>query len=219
MSASGEITARSGSSSWPLLSLATGLAVLTALWLGPLVPMSRTAFSPHMMLHLGVIVVASPLIAGGLAHYVLGPKSFTDALSWCLLAALFEMVAVWGWHIPRFHDAAGRSTFLFVIEQASFLLAGVGLWTAALAAHSRRNAGAAAIALFLTFTHMTMFGLVLTLAPRLIYDPDLCRGAFGLDRLDDQHFGGILMAVGGGLPYLVGTGWALYRVLRYAPEA
>jgi putative membrane protein len=205
---------RSRASKLQLLSFSLGLIVLAGLWLGPLVPMSRTAFSPHMMLHLGVVVVASPLIACGLAHYLRGPKSFKDALSWCLLAALFEMVAVWGWHIPLLHDAAGPSDALFVLEQASFLLAGLGMWTAAFAARARRVVGAAAIALFFTFTHMTMFGLVLTLAPHLIYDPNLCRGAFGLDRLDDQHFGGVLMAVGGGLPYLIGTGWALAHLFR-----
>ena len=61
---------------------------------------------------------------------------------------------------------------------------------------------------------MTMFGLVLTLAPHLIYDPALCLGAFGFDRLGDQHFGGALMAVGGGLPYLAATGWIVFGLLR-----
>jgi putative membrane protein len=203
---------------WPAASLAAGIAGLAGLWLGPLTPLSRTAFSPHMLLHLGVIVLASPLIAAALCRYLPGPERFAEALSWCLLAATFEMVAVWGWHAPLLHDAAGRSELLFAVEQASFLVAGVGVWTTAFAARSRQTAGAAAIALFLTFTHMTMFGLMLTLAPRLLYDPDLCRGAFGLDRLDDQHFGGMLMAIGGGLPYLAGTGWALHRLLRSPPE-
>jgi putative membrane protein len=115
--------------------------------------------------------------------------------------------------VPLLHDAQGRSTGLFVLEQASFLLAGLGLWTAAFAARTRETAGAAALALFLTFVHMTMFGLVLTLAPRLLYDPDICRGGFGLDRLDDQHLGGILMAVGGGLPYLAGTARACWVLM------
>jgi hypothetical protein len=37
-------------------------------------------------------------------------------LSWGLLAALFDMVAVWGWHIPLLHDAAGHNSSLFVLE-------------------------------------------------------------------------------------------------------
>jgi putative membrane protein len=199
---------------WPDVSIAAGVLVLAALWLGPLVPLSRTAFSPHMLLHLGVVVVASPMIAFGVARRLSAPHGFGNALSWCLLAATLEMVAVWGWHIPTLHDAAGRSIALFIVEQSSFLLAGLAVWIAAFAARSRETAGAAAISLFFTFTHMTMFGLILTLIPRLIYDPDLCRGAFGLSRLDDQHLGGVLMAVGGGLPYLVGTIVASSILLR-----
>jgi putative membrane protein len=194
--------------------LIVGVLVLAALWFGPLLPMSRTSFSAHMLLHLGLVVVASPLIAWGLAARLPPPSSISDALSWCLLAMAFEMVAVWGWHVPLLHDAQGRNGGLFVLEQASFLAAGVGLWTAAFCSRTRQTAAAAGVALFLTFTHMTMFGLVLTLAPRLIYDPSLCQGGFGLDRLDDQHLGGILMAIGGGLPYLLGSGWAAYRLLR-----
>ena len=53
----------------------------------------------------------------------------------------------------------------------------------------------------------------MTLTPILLYDPELCRGAFGLDRLQDQHLGGVVMAVGGGLPYLIGTGWAVSNML------
>lgn len=198
---------------WANLGFALGLALLTALWLGPLVPMSRTAFSPHMLLHLGVVVVASPLLGLSLAARLRPFDGFRDALSWSLLAAAFEMLAVWGWHIPLLHDAAGRSTGLFVLEQASFLAGGLALWTAIGLARRGAPAGAAAIALFFTFSHMTLFGLMLTLAPRLIYDPDLCRGAFGLDRLADQQFGGVLMAVGGGLPYLLGTAWCCWAFL------
>jgi putative membrane protein len=194
-------------------ALLLGIAVLAGLWLGPLVPMSRTAFSPHMLLHLGVVVVASPLIAFGLAPRLSAPASLRDAFSWCFLAATFELVVVWGWHVPLLHDAQGHDFALFVLEQLSFLAAGLGLWTAAFAAGSTRTAAAPLFALFFTFSHMTMFGLVLTLAPRLIYDPDPCRGAFGLDRLADQQLGGILMAVGGGLPYLLGTAWAASRLL------
>jgi putative membrane protein len=194
-------------------SFLAGMLVLAALWLGPLPSLSQVAFSPHMMLHLGIVVVAAPLIAFGLAVHIPPMTDFGTALSRCLLALLFEMVAVWGWHVPLLHDTAAHNTSLFVLEQASFLVAGLAVWTAAFTARSRETAPAAAIALFLTFMHMTMFGLVLTLAPILLYDPNFCRGAFGLDRLQDQHLGGVLMAVGGGLPYLIGTGWAVSNML------
>lgn len=194
------------------LSAGAGAVILAALWLGPLVPMSRTGFSPHMLLHLGLVVVVSPLLGLALAWRLPSPESFGEALRWYGLAAAFEMLAVWGWHVPLLHDAAGRSGGVFILEQGSFLAGGLALWTAVWTARTRAAAGAAALVLFLTFSHMSMFGLVLTLAPHLLYDPNLCQGAFGFDRLDDQHFGGALMALGG-LPYLAATVWACAKVI------
>lgn len=195
-----------------LISLVGGIATLALLWLGPLAPMSRVSFVAHMVLHIGVIAVAAPLIGYAIAERLPAPGSFSAALSWCLAAGLFETVVVWGWHIPPLHDAAAGSTPLFVVEQTSFLAAGLGLWVATMAARTRQTAGAAAIVLFLTFTHMSMFGLVLTLAPRLLYDPNLCQAAFGLSRLDNQHLGGVIM-IAGGLPYLAGTIFAASRLM------
>lgn len=183
------------------------------LWLGPLPQMSRTAFSPHMILHLAIVGLASPLIALGLSEFLRSPRSFRPALSWALLASFFEMVVVWGWHIPLLHAGAARSDALFVLQQISFLAAGLAVWTMGWTATSPAAAGAGAIAMFLTFMHMSMFGLVITLAPRLIYAPDVCRGAFGLTGFEDQQLGGILMAVFGGLPYLLGTVLACFRVV------
>jgi putative membrane protein len=207
-----DTTLRSTDQRPALIPFAAGLAILALLWMGPLAPMSRTSFAAHMLLHIGVVAVAAPFLGYALAQRLPAPDRFAIALSWCLTAGLFEMVVVWGWHVPLFHDAAGRSTPLFVVEQASFLAGGLALWTAAMAARTRRTAGAAAIVLFLTFTHMSMFGLVLTLAPRLLYDPNLCQAAFGLDRLDGQHLGGVIM-IAGGLPFFLGTGLALRRLI------
>lgn len=195
-----------------LVSGGTGLAALAALWLSPLVPMTRTAFSPHMLLHLGVTLVASPLLGLALARRLSAPAGFGEALRWYLFAMACEMLAVWGWHIPILHDAAGQDTAIFVIEQASFLTGGVALWSAVWTARNSGATVAATLVLFLTFSHMTMFGLILALAPRLLYDPNLCQGAFGLGRLDDQHFGGMIMALGG-LPYLIVAASMLARVI------
>ena len=102
----------------------------------------------------------------------------------------------------RRHDAAGRSGFLFAAEQFSVLIGGLTLWTAIFTARGQGAALAAALVAFATFSHMSIFGLLLALTPRLVYDPSLCQGAFGLDRLGNQHLGGVLMA-SAGLVYLL----------------
>ncbi|WP_416637585.1 hypothetical protein [Pseudomonas sp. OHS18] len=52
---------------------------------------------------------------------------------------------------------------------------------------------------------MTMLGVVLIMAPELIYPAELCLGAFGFEQLDDQRFGGILMAAWSAVAYLGGA--------------
>lgn len=181
-----------------------GLLVLAALWLGPLPAMSRTAFSAHMILHLGVVALAAPLLALGLFRAGVRVDGLRQLGHWTLAAFLLEMVVVWGWHAPTLHEAAARQLPVFMLQQISFLVVGLAVW---LLGFGTRSIGAMALAIlgfFLTFMHMSMLGLLLILARELIYPPDLCIGAFGFEQLDDQRFGGILMAAWGGAAYLVG---------------
>ena len=85
---------------WPL---AVGLLLLAAFWLGPLPEMSRTAFSPHMILHLGLVGVAAPLLAFGLLGAGLLPRRGVT-VGWAVAASLLEFVIVWGWHTPGLHE-------------------------------------------------------------------------------------------------------------------
>lgn len=194
---------------WPLLA---GVLILAALWLGPLPAMSRRAFSPHMILHLGVAVVAAPMIAIGLARVRPGVE-LERPLLLALAASAVEMIVVWGWHVPALHEAAALDDRFFVAQQGSFLLAGIFLWQVSFSGRSQAACGIGMLAMLLTFMHMAMLGVLLSLAPQLLYAPELCLGAFGFDRLDDQRFGGALMAVGGGLPYLLGGMLLAYRFI------
>lgn len=193
--------ARSALTAWPL---GLGLVILAGLWLSPLPAMSARAFSPHMILHLGVAVVAAPLIAIGVSRTRFGLPDSSGLVVGALLASAVEMAVVWGWHIPALHEAAARSDPAFIAQQISFVAAGMGVWLVSFAGGARAAAGIGMLAMLFTFMHMAMLGILLTLAPDILYAPEVCQGAFGLDRLDDQRFGGALMAVGGGLPYLAG---------------
>lgn len=195
---------------WPLF---LGLLVLAALWLGPLPAVSRHAFSWHMILHLGVSLVAAPLIAIGIARCGGGMGEPRRPVLLGCTASLVEFIVVWGWHAPLLHEAAALDERMFAAQQLSFLLAGMIVWGVAFSGASRAAAGASALTLLLTFTHMVMLGMLLALAPHLIYSPAVCQGSFGLSPLEDQQLGGALMAVGGGLPYLIGGTVLLYRMI------
>lgn len=194
---------------WPLL---VGALLLAWLWLGPLAEMARRAFSPHMILHLGVVVVTAPLIVIGLLRLFPGTRPPRHLLLAALAASAFEFAVVWGWHVPAMHEAAARWQPVFMLQQLSFLLAGLALWWVCLAGRDRKAHAVGGLAMLFTSMHMAMLGVLLVLAPTLIYAPQFCLGAFGLDPLADQQFGGGLMALGGALPYVVGGAWLASRL-------
>ena len=208
----GDAASRLARTRW--LPALAGVAVLAALWLGPLPSMSRTALLPHMLLHLGVTVIAAPLLALALANQAWLKAGLSQTAGATIAASLAEMAVVWGWHAPPLHEAAASIAPVFVAEQASFLLGAMLLRTASTAAAGRGGRLAGAAALLFAFIHMAMFGVLLALAPGLIYAPQFCRGSFGFDPLGDQHMAGALMASAGALAYLAGGAVLAFLALR-----
>lgn len=105
---------------WPLVA---GVLLLTLLWFGPLPESARGSFAAHMALHMGLVVLAAPLLALGMARAFPGLiAGLSPAVA--IAASLVEFVAVWAWHAPALHDAARADASIFVLEQASFLAAG-----------------------------------------------------------------------------------------------
>jgi putative membrane protein len=186
-----------------LLLVGAAGVLLAVLWLGPLPEVARRSFAWHMILHLAVTSVAGPLLALGIVAWRPSSRGSRPVLLG-LLASGAEMAVVWGWHIPALHERAALGDGAFVLQQASFLVGGMLVWLVAFGERSRAATGAGVLVMLLTFVHMTMLGMLLALAPELIYSPVVCQGSFGLGPLEDQRLGGTLMAALGGLPYLIG---------------
>jgi putative membrane protein len=72
--------------------------------------------------------------------------------------------------------------------------------------------------MLLTTMHMTLLGVLVTLAPRNLFETSgfTCLGVT-VDPLVDQQLGGVVMLLAGGLSYLLGGLFLLSRLLR-APE-
>lgn len=133
-----------------------------------------------------------------------------------VVASVIEFLLVWAWHAPALHHAARHSTALLVLEQAGFLAVGLLVWMAALGGDpaQRRDRAAAGIGgLLLTSMHMTLLGVLLAVAARPLY-PHAAAPAFGLTALQDQHLGGILMLLFGGVAYMAGALALLFGLLR-----
>ena len=198
---------------WPSAGV---VALLAAIWGGPLPALASVSFTAHMALHLVLVLVAAPLAVVALAR----TGALEDARFGFGTALAFsgvEMLVVWAWHTPALHAEAALDRPAFVLQQVSFLMAGMLVWLPGLASASRPSAAAGVAAMLGSFTHMTMLGVLLALSTRAVYPLGICGGAFGLDALSDQRLGGILMALGGGTGYLTGALCFAARLLRDPP--
>jgi putative membrane protein len=168
-----------------------------------------------MTMHMGVVAVAAPLLALGVAGGRLDPVRQAPGWFPPLPASVLELVVVWAWHTPALHHAARQGTVWLVLEQGMFLLAGLGVWLSVLGGDARRRThrtAAGVVGLLLTAMHMTLLGALLALTPRPLYAHG--DGFSGLTPLEDQHLGGAIMLLVGGVAYLLGGLWLTVELLR-----
>lgn len=195
--------------------LILGALTLAAAWLGPLPGLARNAFFAHMTMHMGVVAVAAPLLALGIAGSRLDPVRRSPRLFSPVPASILELAVVWAWHAPALHHAARHSGAGLIAEQGTFLLSGLLVWLSAFGGDPGRRMdrnAAGVVGLLLTSMHMTLLGALLALAPRPLYTHT--HGLFGLTPLEDQHLGGAIMLLVGGLSYLLGGLWLMAGLLK-----
>lgn len=189
------------------VALIAGLVLLAILWSGILPFSDRASFSVHMVVHMGVVAGAAPLIALGIS----GTRfDFTMGSVWLtpLLASVFELFAVWGWHIPVMRALSENSILFAGLEQVVFLGAGLTLWLSCFGGaisgrEERRLSGT--FGLLFTSMHMTLLGALLTLSPRPLYgNGEVSCFGIPLTASADQQMGGVVMLLVGAVVYLAG---------------
>jgi putative membrane protein len=184
--------------------LVLGLLSLAAAWMTALPQIAQRAFWAHMTMHMTVVAVAAPLITLGLAGGRFDPVRKRPKLFAPIPASMVELIVVWAWHAPALHHAARHSSAGLIIEQGMFLASGLLVWMSAFGGCPKRDgrSGAGVVGLLLTSMHMTLLGALLALAPRPLYSHAEKGGS--LTPLDDQHLGGAIMLLVGGVAYLAG---------------
>lgn len=195
--------------------LILGVLTLAGVWLSPLPALAGHAFFAHMAMHMGVVAIAAPFLSFGIAGSEWDPVRKWPALFPPIPISIVELLVVWAWHAPALHHAARHGLGGLVLEQGAFLLAGLLVWLSAFGGAPERRAqqaGAGVGALLLTSMHMTLLGALLALTPRALYQH---AGHFpGLTPLEDQHLGGAIMLLIGGISYLAGGLWLTMGLLR-----
>jgi cytochrome c oxidase assembly factor CtaG len=191
----------------------------------PLATLDGQSLTIHMMKHLLLMTVAAPLILAGAPAIPLVsglPKLFikrhrplasgpTRWLERCLrhpvLCWLAGTVAVIGWHLPIAFQSGMRSHGMHVLEDVSFLVAGLLFWWPIVQSSpsaTRPPRWSMALYLFLATLPCDILSAFLVFCNRPVYPfylstPQL----FSLPPLEDQECAGALMWVWVTFAYLI----------------
>ena len=190
---------------------ALGVALLAGGW-----AVAGLGMTGHMAAHMLAVAVAAPCIAVGIAGTRADPAQRLPHIVTPLAMSVVELGVVWSWHLPVLRAAAAHAPLLLALEQASFLAAGVLLWTAVLAPGARAMGVGA---LLLTSMHMTLLGALIGLAPRPLYPAMMHQTPWGLAPLADQQLSGVVMLLVGGAAYFLGGLGLLGTLLRQEARA
>jgi putative membrane protein len=217
----------------PLAFFGGCLALLLALN-GPLHDLGDDyLLSAHMVQHLILTLVAPPLWLAGTPGHVLDgmlepllsrPLAGLVArtLTRPLVALGVYTVALVGWHLPAFYNAALERHGWHVVEHLTLIGSAVLAWWPILSASRRLPAlpyGAQLLYLFVFGMPMTVVAAFVTGAERVLYPwyaaaPRL----FGLSPLADQQLGGVIMWVPAGLIPLVAFTVVFFRWAAAEPD-
>lgn len=174
-------------------------------------------FSAHMIQHLLLIFVAPPLWLIGTPAWLVN-RVIPEAIS-VLVKLLVAPVAAFlvfastlaFWHIPTIYEMAQESEFIHILEHLSFMGAGlIGWWPVAgpqTQQIPKPQAPLRIIYLFLLAIPCTGLAAVLTFAYTPLYPFYMSvPHPFGLDALQDQRLGGLLMWLPTHMVLLLGVG-------------
>jgi putative membrane protein len=207
--------------------LGAGLAALVAAVLPPFDAAADRQLSVHMVEHLLIVFVAAPLIVAGapvrLALRTL-PHGGRDALvrllhsrparllghpvmAWSVFAAV-----ILGTHLPAVYDLALRAPAVHAAEHTLYLWAALLFWAPVIGADPvphRLSAGAGLVYMITAMVPMTVVGVWLLTADRVVY-PHYTTFA---GALSDQRSGAVVMWLGGGVAMVAATSIVAWAAL------
>ncbi len=219
-----------------------GWSVLCAALVTPLDALGGELFSAHMIQHELLMVVAAPLLVAGrpLALWAWAlPAPMRRAVGrlfrsprwrgpWRILTGAFvawllHALALWIWHVPTLFEAALADEGVHVLQHSVFLGTALLFWWSVSKTNAHRDQGWALISIFTTMVHSGALGALLTFSAHAWYPAySVTAPSFGLDPLQDQQLGGLIMWIPAGMVYvgcaLVVAGRWLARNERAGPS-
>ncbi len=213
---------------------AAGMLALACALLSPLDTFGARLFSAHMIQHELLMLVAAPLFvlsrplaawSWALPHRSRSSlPSFTRntavAIPWHAMTAplgawVLHAAALWAWHLPVLMALALENDGWHAAQHASFFVTALLFWWSTIGGDARGSKRSVAfLSLFTTMIHTGALGALLTFASSAWYPAyATTTAAFGIDALDDQQLGGLVMWIPGGVAYIVAALAMIGRML------
>jgi putative membrane protein len=186
---------------------AVGLLCLAAALLSPIDRLGEQFALFHMVQHLLLADLAAVALTLALTRWILRPvtrrlqrlEQAAGPFGHPAFAAVAYVGVMWFWHVPGVYDAALENPMVHTLEHLSFAAAGLLYWWHLLSPiRSRARMNGLGVVLYMASTKVLVgfLGILLTFAPRLVYDGYARRGElWGITALEDQQAAGALMGL------------------------
>ncbi len=229
---------------WRTLLFLLGLAALIASLASPIDTIAEDLFSIHMLQHMLLLVVASPLLLLGapvrpllrglplavrrtVIRAIAGNTAFQALLHVVrrpLVAAALYVVGLYAWHVPALYGAALDHPAVHVFEHLWFLTAALIFWSVVIDPVPFRAtlpyAARIPFLLIVGAAQNTILGGLLAFSDRVYYARyAITAGSRGIDPVTDQRLGGVIMWVPGDLIFLTAASLAFFLWLQSEEQA
>ena len=179
-------------------------------------------FWVHMIQHMILVLVVSPLILLGVPGWMIDRlvqqrmvRVVAYRLTRPIAALLISQFILIAWHVPATFEAALGDRHVHHLEHLSFMIAGVLMWWPMLS-RSRALPGSEPVwlipYLFVLPIPTSILGAMITFAREVIYESyALAPRLWNLSALRDQEISGLIMWVPGKLIFWLVMGVIFYR--------
>ena len=210
---------------WQILCFYLGVSVNVIALSPPIDPLSDRLFFMHMIQHMLIVMLGSPLMLFGAPYFIISrglspgfrrkiyfPVIRNKALRKVHKFLMFPLISLalfqgnyWFWHIPRYYNWALLNDFVHLFEHACMAFASFYLWRNIIdpwPLRSQLHMGFRLLFLAAIMALNSALGAALTYATKVWYAyegiPMPTWWSYRWSHLDDQRLGGLIMWVPGG---------------------
>ncbi len=212
------------------LAFASGLVVLFVALNGPIHDLSDSyLFSAHMVQHLLLTMLVTPLliigVSGSMLRPILARPAFSAIAKRVTTAAagfIIFNVTLMAWHLPPLYNLAMADHGVHIVQHLSFLAASVPMWWPLLSRMQELPPLTRPLQMLyicLLMIPMSVVGMIITYADHVLYPAyESAPRIWGLSPEQDQLIGGLIMWIPGSFIYIALLTVFFFRWAREAEE-